>query len=75
MLGTNPSPPNTFLLYPIVHGWTMEVGGDDVFGLVAARLSTTELLDPATENQHPPVHSEGWMINGHEMVFCWVPVP
>jgi hypothetical protein len=29
----------------------------------------------ATENQHPPVHHEGWMESGHKTVFCWVPVP
>jgi hypothetical protein len=69
------SPPPTFLLCPIVDGWTMKVGGMMVwFGLVAARLST-EFLDLPTMNQHPPVHCIGWMISGHETVFCWVPVP
>jgi hypothetical protein len=29
----------------------------------------------ATVNQHPPVHHEGWMINGLETAFCCVPVP
>ncbi len=29
----------------------------------------------ATVNQqHPPVHHEGWMVSGEETVFCWVPV-
>ncbi len=30
---------------------------------------------PATVNQHPPVHHQGWMICDQETVFCWVPVP
>jgi len=28
----------------------------------------------ATVNQHPPVHHEGWMVSGQEIVFCWFPV-
>jgi hypothetical protein len=82
-LQTPPPPPNTFLLCHIVDGWMdgwmdpNESRRDDGlvwFGLVAACLST-ESLDRATVNQHPPVHCEGWMISGHETVFCWVPVP
>ncbi len=30
---------------------------------------------PATVNQHPPPHHEGWMVSGQETIFCWVPVP
>jgi len=33
------------------------------------------LLLPATVNQHPPVHHQGWMICDLETFFCWVPVP
>jgi hypothetical protein len=37
--------------------------------------STTYKKSPATVNQHPPVHHEGWMVSSQETVFCWVPVP
>jgi hypothetical protein len=37
--------------------------------------STTYKKSPATVNQHPPVHYEGWMVSSQETVFCWVPVP
>jgi len=50
------------------------------------RLKNSTLFNPtitaffhslflATVNQHSPVHHEGWMVNGLETVFCWVPVP
>jgi hypothetical protein len=30
---------------------------------------------PERSSNHSPVHDEGWMVNGYERVFGWVPFP